>query len=350
MARSGLYKSDVEKARNSLIAMGKAPTVEAVRAALGSGSNTTIHKYLKELEAEAGVPLGQRVGLSDALTDLVTRLAAQLQQEADAVVTAAEARHRALQEENAAVLAAARAEAGRFATSLQQSEVALSTERTAHETTRSELAEVKLALASQTARLEGLAIQLEERDQRIVSLEQKHSQAREALEHFRSAAKEQRELELRRHDHALQAVQLELRQAADALTAKNHELQQLHRDNGRLLEQHATHERDLASLRGELRAAADRVGAVDAELSALRDASRTHAATLVQRDQAIEQLAKLERMLQSEADAHRAVVAERDRLLGKLQGLEDVVGRLEQRPAKKTARQDSLPLESPKSD
>ena len=74
MARSGLYKSDVEKARNSLIAMGKAPTVEAVRAALGSGSNTTIHKYLKQLEAEAGVPLGQRVGLSDALTDLVTRL------------------------------------------------------------------------------------------------------------------------------------------------------------------------------------------------------------------------------------------------------------------------------------
>ena len=51
MARSGLYKSDVQRARDSLRAEGKNPSVDAVRVALGNtGSKTTIHRYLKELE------------------------------------------------------------------------------------------------------------------------------------------------------------------------------------------------------------------------------------------------------------------------------------------------------------
>ena len=50
MARGGVYKSDVQKARDSLRAQGKHPSVDAVRVALGNtGSKTTIHRYLKEL-------------------------------------------------------------------------------------------------------------------------------------------------------------------------------------------------------------------------------------------------------------------------------------------------------------
>jgi hypothetical protein len=55
MARAGLYKTEVQKARDSLIAQGKHPSVDAVRVALGNtGSKSTIHRYLKELEAESG--------------------------------------------------------------------------------------------------------------------------------------------------------------------------------------------------------------------------------------------------------------------------------------------------------
>ena len=57
MARTGLYQSEVKKARDALVAQGKHPSVDSVRVALGNtGSKTTIHKYLKELEA-AGVDL-----------------------------------------------------------------------------------------------------------------------------------------------------------------------------------------------------------------------------------------------------------------------------------------------------
>ena len=54
MARAGLYKTEVQTARDSLIAQGKHPSVDAVRVALGNtGSKSTIHRYLKELEADA---------------------------------------------------------------------------------------------------------------------------------------------------------------------------------------------------------------------------------------------------------------------------------------------------------
>lgn len=348
MARGGVYKSDVKKARDSLIAQGKHPSLDAVRIALGNtGSKSTIHRFLKELEADEGEPIGQRVSLTDALTDLVHRLSEQMHQEANTVVAEAEARFKAEQSQLTSTLAAQRDESARFATALERSEATLADERSAHDATRRDVAELRLAAAAQSARIDGLVTQLEERDQRITSLEQKHTQAREALEHFRTAAKEQREQEVRRHDHALQAVQLELRQAGDTLTAKNHELQQLHRDNGRLLEQNTAHERDLISLRGDLRAALDRAATVEAEVTSLREAARHHAAVGLQRDQLAELLSRAEASLQTEVDAHRHVIADRDRLLGRLQGLEDVVQRLEQRPAKKAGRQDALPLGDP---
>ncbi|MEV4777623.1 DNA-binding protein [Burkholderia sp. LMU1-1-1.1] len=84
MARAGLEKSDVRKARDSLVAQSQYPSVDAVRIALGNtGSKTTIHKYLKELEEEEGGSGGQKASVSEALQDLVERLAARLAQEAD---------------------------------------------------------------------------------------------------------------------------------------------------------------------------------------------------------------------------------------------------------------------------
>lgn len=144
-------------------------------------------------------------------------------------------------------------------------------------------------------------------------------------------------------------MQLELRQAGDALTSKNHELQQLHRDNGRLLEQHTTHERDLAGLRRDLHAATDRATAVDSELAMLRDVARQNIAIALQRDQAVEQLGRADSALQQEAESHRLVAAERDRLQGRLQALEEIVKRLDQKPPKKGGRQDALPFDDPPS-
>ena len=86
MARSGLTKSQVRQARDGLLAQGRHPSVDAVRHALGdSGSKSTIHKYLKELQAEegAGTPGLRRVDTGHALQALVDQLAERLHQDAE---------------------------------------------------------------------------------------------------------------------------------------------------------------------------------------------------------------------------------------------------------------------------
>lgn len=250
MARSGLYKSDVQRARDSLRAEGKNPSVDAVRVALGNtGSKTTIHRYLKELEEEDGQGLGAKIAVSDALKDLVALLAQRLHAEAEIVVAQAQERFQAELHERTQALELARQEADGLSAQLQRTETLLQTEREAGEAARSHLASRTTELAQLEERTAGLTARLAEHESHARSLEQKHEHAREALEHYRTSVKDQREQEQRRHEHQVQELQVALRQANEALTTKNHDLVQLNRDNGQWLERHTRLEKEVAQLR-----------------------------------------------------------------------------------------------------
>lgn len=111
MARAGLEKADVKRARDSLLAQSQYPSVDAVRIALGNtGSKSTIHRYLKELEEEQGAA-SRPNGVSEALQDLVARLAARLHEEADERIAAMALEHEESRARLEAELAQARAEA-----------------------------------------------------------------------------------------------------------------------------------------------------------------------------------------------------------------------------------------------
>ena len=51
MARGGINKAVVQTARLAILARGENPSIDAVRIEMGNtGSKTTIHRYLKELD------------------------------------------------------------------------------------------------------------------------------------------------------------------------------------------------------------------------------------------------------------------------------------------------------------
>ena len=55
MARGGINKALVQKAYQTILARGSNPSIDAIRVELGNtGSKTTIHRYLKELEDGSG--------------------------------------------------------------------------------------------------------------------------------------------------------------------------------------------------------------------------------------------------------------------------------------------------------
>ena len=317
MARGGLYKSDIQKARDTLRAQGKHPSVDAVRVTLGNtGSKTTIHRYLKELEEEEGQGLGAKVAVSDALQDLVGRLSGRLYEEAEAVVTEARQRFEAQLHERSQSLERAQQEAEALSAQLQRVETALHEEKTTHAATQQALAEQVTEVAQLSERIAGLTTRLTEHEAHAQSLEQKHQHAREALEHYRTSVKEQREQEQRRHEHQVQELQVALRQANEALTAKNHELVQLNRDNGQWLERHTRLERELAQMRqaaDEQRKELDALRLTAAEHQALQTRwaqdTQTLEAARVELASARADLTKeRERREQAEAEALRADV------------------------------------------
>ncbi|VVM66354.1 hypothetical protein PS662_01570 [Pseudomonas fluorescens] len=93
MARGGINKAIVQKARESLLARGENPSIDAVRIELGTtGSKTTIHRYLKEIEDFDPRPRASRERLSDELTELVAGLLERMTEEGGEALAYAQAR------------------------------------------------------------------------------------------------------------------------------------------------------------------------------------------------------------------------------------------------------------------
>ncbi|MFK0310340.1 DNA-binding protein [Pseudomonas sp. NPDC090233] len=307
MARGGINKAVVQQARQVLIARGEYPSIDAVRIELGNtGSKTTIHRYLKELEEQKPAALQGTPALSDTLAKLVVQLAEQLQEEADSCVERAEA---ALNEHRAQLQAQLQVAQQALAAAHQQQQIqaaALAAESERLNATQSTLQAEQLRGASLNQALGELQLRLTDKDEQIRSLEEKHRHARDALEHYRSASREQREQELRRHEAQVQQLQVELRQLQQGMVVKQDELTRLHRDNERLL--------------GEHRQASSERKALD-ELLEQRDTQIQGLRTILAQAQGASD--EMRRQLQSQGQAledKRALCAEQGR---QLQFLED---------------------------
>ncbi|MDQ1363294.1 MAG: hypothetical protein QG652_1155 [Pseudomonadota bacterium] len=236
MARSGINKALVQMAQERLLAQGENPSIDAVRIELGNtGSKATIHRYLKELNLEAGIYLREQAHLSDPLTQLVGKLAAQLHQEAQAVVEEAETRQQA-------VIVALKSQLSASQQTLQditQQNTAFSQQLTESEQRRIKAVDDNQALALTIERLtQQLADQtqlLQERDTHLKSLEEKHQHARDALTHYRESIKEQRDQEQRRYEQQVHQLQTELRQLTQTISVKQADITQLNIDNARFI-------------------------------------------------------------------------------------------------------------------
>lgn len=291
MARAGLNKHLVQQARDAIRARGQHPSLDAVRIELGNtGSKTTIHRYLKELEEEEGTRLDDVGLLSETLKDLVGRLAARLHEEAHAIVEQASTQHAAQlqhQQETNRELQQTLDLARRDQEAVSQE---LAAERGAHTQTLATLQQESLRSQRLDEQVRGLESRLQEGEVHRQSLEEKHQHAREALEHYRESVKEQRDQDQRRHEAQLQQVQAELRLLQQTLVVKQGEITQLNRDNERLATENRNaqrqihqQERQAAQMELAVKATQDTLvkieGMVDGYRQEIRE-RREHEATL----------------------------------------------------------------------
>lgn len=270
MGRTTVYRTDVEKARSSLISRGINPSLDAIRIELGNtGSKSTIHKFLREIEGEEAADGDHETMLSNEIAELVAKLAARLKEEAEVRIAAIRAACEQELTVSAEALAKEKAETQRLGSVVDRLEASLGDERAAHAENRDRLQVATVTIRQLEERVLGHQERIRQHESHAKSLEAKHEQARDALEHFRTAAKEQREQEHRRHEHQVQGLQLELRQAGETIATKNDEVLRLNRDNVRLAEQVGQLDKDLRQLRADVRER-------DHELQALRPIAADH--------------------------------------------------------------------------
>lgn len=328
MARGGINKALVQQARRALLQRGEHPSIDAVRIELGNtGSKSTIHRYLKELEeAEAGQDSAPKA-LSTRLAELVGELAAQLEEEAQAAVAAdrealaqerigylqrleqAEARIRQLEGEGASLSAA-----------LQETRDRLHAEQQQLQQARIDVARL------QQLELD-LGQRLVDRDAQLQSLEDKHRHAREALEHYRQASREQREQEQRRHEAQVQQLQMENRQLQQSLIVRQDELTRLNRDNERLATEGGQLRREQVAQREAVARQSEELASLNGRLSLALSAREG----LQARSEALQ--AEVERLAQALAAQDRQTEA----LQASLREMAGHLSRLHQPPAPEAA-------------
>lgn len=302
MARSGVYKFDVQRERDALIAQGVRPTVDAVRAALGhTGSKTTIHKYLKELEAEDGG--NRRPSVSDVLQDLIERLAARLHQEADEQVATMREQFAATARQQADALAAAQKDNAQLRTRLQEAETALRHEQEAHANTRDALLTETLAARTAAQQVADLQAHLQDKDQQCKSMKEERDQARDALAHYQRSVAEQRRQEQARHDQQVQALTVQLNAEQQANVVHLAEISRLKGEGDRLI-------KEIGHARGALYDAQERERRTTGKLDELKHIEQRNGALAAQLADRDAQLRTLQEQLAAQA-AHSSELTAR---------------------------------------
>ncbi|QJI29026.1 integrase [Pseudomonas sp. ADAK18] len=282
MARGGINKAVVQTARLAILARGENPSIDAVRIEMGNtGSKTTIHRYLKELDESESRQTITQAPIDDELAELVTKLAQRLKDKAQEPIDSALAQ---FEQQKTALLAQLEELELAHSQLKQEFEVqahALADESAALNTTLSSLQTEQTRNAGLSQACSDYELRINDKDEQIRSLEEKHLHARDALEHYRDAIKDQREQEQRRHEGQLQQVQAELRQAQQSAMVRQDEITQLHRDNERLLIEHRVTVKELGALheqsrkeRDEQRQLSEQVSLIDSERTLLQERLR----------------------------------------------------------------------------
>ena len=322
MARGGVNKAVVQAARLAILARGENPSIDAVRIEMGNtGSKTTIHRYLKELDDRNEPVEAPTEPIDDELMALVARLAQRLKEQAQEPIDQARAQY----EEQRKALENQLGEAQEANSELHQQyefqSLALTQESEALQETRAMLQTEQTRNAGLNQALADFELRLKDKDEQIRSLEEKHLHTRDALEHYRNAVKEQREQELSRHEGQVQQVQMELRQAQQSALVRQDEITQLHRDNERLLTENRGTLRELSLLQEQLKQSNTRqdqlleqATRVDSERTLLQERLRVALLESQALKQNVDEQSQLNRSLEIELTKTRTDMEERVRL------------------------------------
>lgn len=223
MARQGIGYQDVATAAQQLLAQGKNPTIEGIRALTKTGSSTTIAIHLRAwknlqdntraLCLKENLPeeiVSTLKGLWERVIDQAEEKVAVIQQAFEKTLAEFKAQYQALHEEHTRLQ--------QHHHQMKQEKEGLSADKSALEYALRQLEDEKI---TSTGVHHHMTQQLQDKQDRIEELHRIHQQVQANLDHYREASREQRLLDQQRYEQI--QIQLEynaqqMRQEALMLT------------------------------------------------------------------------------------------------------------------------------------
>ncbi|MFM8454944.1 MAG: DNA-binding protein [Gammaproteobacteria bacterium] len=226
MARSGIGYTEVVSAIRVLESKGIAPTIDAIRNYLGTGSKSTIVQHCKTWRLENPDATGHNaLKLPEQLSQFVQDFYLQLETQANFTAEEAIAKY---QEETEALSA----ELKTNQTQLTQNQAELFQALESLKETQTDLNQFKIKTQDLETKNTSLNTQVQEKTTQIQSLEKQYQQAQNNLEHYREAVAEQRLQERSQFEQEIQRLHQELQyfkqQVQNSLTEKQELLSALH--------------------------------------------------------------------------------------------------------------------------
>lgn len=286
MGRAGVNKVQVELAMAKLRARAEYPSLDRILAITG-GSKGTVKQLREEILAEQAESVADSA-LMKELATFNTEILQRIRHYAEREVREARARF----DEQTELL---ESQAKTLTQTVTKYKQMLEQEAASHQ----QLMDAFQELQVNHARLEQQVADLTDANTTLKadkhSLDEKHRQAREALEHFRVAAKEQREREQAQHDNQVQQLRSELRQANQTMVAKQSEITQLNRDN-------ATFVGNVAELRKQVKTLENSLTDTTAKAEEARDSQAKLAALTDEKTRLEDRLLSLTQALEAERE------------------------------------------------
>lgn len=326
MARGGINKALVSNARETLISRGENPSIDAIRVELGNtGSKSTIHRYLREIEEEASARLDDETLLSQPIKELVGRLASVLRQEAQSLVEEHQTKNQSQVRSLTDRLQELENSLGNTNNTLEAKERELKVVLSDLDASKASEETLKANASKANQANEKLQALLAEKQAQIESLEEKHRHNREAMEHYRQSVKDQREQDQRKHEHQVQQLQAEIRTLNQTLSVKQGDITQLNNDNGRLAAEFGATQKTVAKLEAEQRKLTtnldlktEETDSLQTQLSELKDQSeeidklkKLNEELLVWKAEALVSIGKLETEISIKTDMMNRLLAEK---------------------------------------
>ncbi len=236
MSRPGITYDDIAHAAQQLAAQGKTPTIEMVRLLTGTGSSSTIAQHLrtwKTRQAQGSAfsnpdKLPEEIvmmvkGLWERVINEAEEKVTEIKQEAEQAIALLKEQNKKLEEDNA--------HWQQQFHQLQQEKESLCSDKTLLEQMIRRLENEKTAFIVEN---ENKKSQLQEKQDRVDELHSLSKQAQSNLEHYYESSREQRMLDLQRHEQTQTQLVQTINQLKQEVTTSNqqknsfaHELEQV---------------------------------------------------------------------------------------------------------------------------